>query len=81
MADLAERLEAVVQLMVDEPEEVEVDQVRATRSEVVLEVAAADGDIGKIIGRHGRTVRALRNLLEIRGEKEERRYELEVVDD
>jgi predicted RNA-binding protein YlqC (UPF0109 family) len=74
-----EELTDLLALMVDEPEELEVEAVPMRRA-TIFEVTAADGDLGKIIGRRGRAARALRTLLDYRGESEGAQYGLEIVD-
>jgi predicted RNA-binding protein YlqC (UPF0109 family) len=71
---------AVVRLLVDEPKEARVDAV-AQGTEQLLEIRVQDADRGKIIGRRGRTIEALRALADIRGEREGQSYEVEVLDD
>ncbi|MGA2695987.1 MAG: KH domain-containing protein [Terriglobales bacterium] len=48
--------------------------------EIVLELTVAEDDMGRIIGRQGRTARALRHLLRAAGAKTNRRYELEILE-
>ena len=45
-----------------------------------VELDVASDDLGKVIGRQGRTVRALRNLLDSRGDREGETYRLEILD-
>ncbi len=71
---------AVVRLLVDEPKEVRVD-VAAQGRDQLLEIRVLDADRGKVIGRRGRTIEALRALADIRGEREGQSYEVEVLDD
>ena len=65
--------------LVDEPERVKVE-ARETDSRVDLTLHVAPDDIGKVIGRQGRTVKALRSLLHAAGQKQRRRYLLEIVE-
>ena len=58
IADLVEYL--VVQL-VDNPDEVSLEVIDGDASSVI-EVSVADGDVAKVIGRHGRTIKAIRTL-------------------
>jgi hypothetical protein len=59
---------------------VDVREVERDRSTSVIEIRVAQGDVGKIIGRQGRTVKALRSLLHAAGEKQRKRYVLEIVE-
>ncbi len=74
------QLEGLIRRMVDEPDEVQVD-VFETSESTVFEARVAVDDLGKIIGRQGRTARAFRSLLAERGARDGERYELEIVDD
>lgn len=71
---------AVVRLLVDEPREADVQQ-RDDGDDLLLEIRVQSEDRGKIIGRRGRTIEALRLLTDLRGEREGRSYEVEVLDD
>ncbi|MCZ6508594.1 MAG: KH domain-containing protein [Acidobacteria bacterium] len=77
---LREQLASLLRRIVDEPEQVEVEEFD-TASSTVFEVRVAQSDIGKVIGRQGRTARALRSLLAERGSHDDAHYEFEVVDD
>ena len=76
---MTQDLERVVELLVDEPDRVEVVERRDGRTRV-LELSVAEDDLGKVIGRQGRTARALRTVLGARGAKDGDDYELEVLD-
>ncbi len=73
-------LSRVVSLLVDSPRSAHVDE-RRQRSSTVFQARVADEDLGKLIGRQGRTARALRTLLEARGERDDRRYGFEIRED
>lgn len=79
-ATAAADLLAVVRLLVDDPKEARVDAV-AQGPDQLLEIRVQSDDRGKIIGRRGRTIEALRVLTDIRGEREGQSYEVEVLDD
>ncbi|HKF00288.1 MAG TPA: KH domain-containing protein [Actinomycetes bacterium] len=64
--------------LVDEPDRVTVAELEGVRG-LVYEVRAAPTDVGKLIGRGGRTVRALRRVVRAVGQREGRRVELEVL--
>lgn len=76
---MRETIEMIVKALVDDPEAVEVREVER-RDVLLIEVRVGEGDMGKLIGRQGRTVQALRSLLHAAGIKQSRRYILEVVE-
>ncbi|HEX8284675.1 MAG TPA: KH domain-containing protein [Pyrinomonadaceae bacterium] len=77
---MKDAVELVVKRLVREAESVDVREVERDRSTSVIEVRVAQADVGKIIGRQGRTVKALRSLLFAAGQKQGRRYVLEIVE-
>jgi hypothetical protein len=64
---------------VDEPEKVEVEG-RQTDSRVDLTLRVAQGDVGKVIGRGGRIVRAIRIVMKAASVKENKRVNVEIAD-
>lgn len=80
MATVADDLLAVVRLLVDEPRAVAVHEAE-TADGPELRLALAEGDRGKVIGRRGRTIDALRELVAVRGERERRDYAVELLED
>jgi predicted RNA-binding protein YlqC (UPF0109 family) len=77
---MRELLEYLARSLVDEPEKVSVEQFEETDGTVVLELAVADDDYGKIIGRGGRTANALRTVVKAAAVKENRRVLVDIVD-
>ncbi|MEO8504101.1 MAG: KH domain-containing protein [Acidobacteriota bacterium] len=77
---VASQLALVLRLLVDEPGKVEVAEVDGD-GEILFEVRVAPDDFGKLIGRRGRTIGALRSLLRARGLQEGKRYGLELLED
>ncbi|HYG61485.1 MAG TPA: KH domain-containing protein [Thermoanaerobaculia bacterium] len=80
MPELKDDFEELARLLVDQPEEVEVTEIPGRRDSV-LELKVAPDDLGKVIGRQGRTARALRTLLDTRADRLGERYELEILED
>ncbi len=76
---MKELVEAMVRQLVDEPELVTVTQVNGTQS-AVLEVRVAKTDIGKVIGRKGRTAQALRTILQAASGTRRMRTTLEIIE-
>jgi uncharacterized protein len=77
---MKDAVELIVKHLVREAESVDVREVERDRSTSVIEIRVAQSDVGKIIGRQGRTVKALRSLLHAAGQKKGRRYVLEIVE-
>ena len=77
---MKELLEYLARQLVDEPDEVEVEQFEEDDGTVVLELAVAEDDYGKIIGRGGRTANALRAVVKAAAVKEHRRVIVDIVD-
>ncbi|HEV2763991.1 MAG TPA: KH domain-containing protein [Pyrinomonadaceae bacterium] len=78
---MKEAVEMIVKSLVQNPEEVDVRRTERDRSTTVIEVRVAPGDMGKVIGRQGRTVRAIRSLLHAAGHKHDRRFILDLVEE
>jgi predicted RNA-binding protein YlqC (UPF0109 family) len=72
-------VEVVVRALVDHPDAVRVTESQR-RGMTMLELTTAPGDMGKIIGRQGRTVSALRTLVSITAEKHGTRAQLDLRD-
>jgi predicted RNA-binding protein YlqC (UPF0109 family) len=77
--DVRAWVEAMARRLVDRPEEVSVEMIDEDDAEVA-ELSVAPDEMGRVIGRQGRTVQALRALLDAAGEKHGRTYELEILE-
>jgi len=75
-ADARMLIEHIAKSLVDAPEQVFVEQLDGD----VIELEVAESDMGKVIGRQGRTVRAMRAVLSAAGVRAHKRYTLEVVE-
>jgi predicted RNA-binding protein YlqC (UPF0109 family) len=72
-------VEVIVRALVDKPDSVRVAETER-RGMTVLELTTAPGDMGKIIGRQGRTAAALRTLVSLTAEKHGKRAQLDIRD-
>ena len=76
---MKEAVDMIVRALVDDVESVDVREVKREGA-TLIEVRVAPGDMGKIIGRQGRTVRALRALAHAVSLKKKHRFVLEIVE-
>jgi len=75
---MKELIKYIAQTLVDNPEQVYVNEIRGQQT-TVLELKVAKEDIGKVIGRSGRTANALRTILNATSGKEKNRFILEII--
>ena len=73
-------LTELAKTLVDDPSAVEVEQFSEDDGTVVLELTVAEDDYGKVIGRGGRTAKALRTVIKANAVREERRVLVDIVD-
>ena len=76
---MKELVEFLAKSLVDDPDAVNIRTVERDQA-TVIELEVAPPDLGKVIGRQGRTARAMRTLLTAAGQKTRRRYILDIVD-
>lgn len=76
---LRDVVDVVARALVDHPESVRVSE-HDRRGMTVLELTTAPGDMGKIIGRQGRTAAALRTLVAVTAERHGKRAQLDIRD-
>ena len=76
---LKEVIEAIAKALVDYPDEVAVIEIEGEAT-TVLELRVAPQDLGKVIGKQGRTARAMRTLLRAAGMKLKKRFVLEILE-
>ncbi len=72
-------IEDIARSLVDMPEQVQVTVVDGEQS-TVIELKVAPGDLGKVIGKQGRTARSMRTILGAAGMKQNRRFTLEILE-
>lgn len=76
---MKELIEMIAKALVDNPDEVNVAEVVGEQT-TVLELRVAQSDLGKVIGKQGRTARAIRTLLGAAGMKLRKRFVLEILE-
>ena len=76
---MRELLELIAKSLVDRPDEVEVTEVEGEQT-TVLELKVAQEDLGKVIGKQGRTARSIRTIVASAGMKLKKRVVFEIVE-
>ncbi len=79
MSEIKQLVEDIAKALVDTPEQVSVREVQGEQV-TVLELRVAPTDLGKVIGKQGRTARSVRTLLGAAGMKLHRRFTLEILE-
>ncbi len=77
---MKEAVEKIIKSLVDEPDSVEVSEA-ADGKNVRIEVRVSESDMGRVIGREGRTVKAIRSILFAAGHKHGKRFHLDLLED
>ena len=75
---MKEFLEFIIKHLVDKPGEVQINEIAGERT-VVFELRVGEGDMGKVIGRGGQTVKSIRTLVEATAAKQGKRFFLEIL--
>ncbi|HEY6292780.1 MAG TPA: KH domain-containing protein [Terriglobia bacterium] len=76
---MKELVEAIAKALVDKPDEVRVQTVEGEQV-TVLELRVDPSDVGKVIGKQGRTARSIRTILGAAGMKLKKRFTLEILE-
>jgi uncharacterized protein len=76
---MKELVELIAKSLVDNPADVRVTEIEGAQA-TVLELRVAEGDLGKVIGKQGRTARAMRTILGASGTKLRKRFVLEILE-
>ncbi|MDI6794499.1 MAG: KH domain-containing protein [bacterium] len=76
---MKELVEYLVKSLVDEPDEVVINEITSAKS-LILELKVAPDDVGKVIGKQGRIINAIRTILNAATTKSQRRVVLEILD-
>ena len=76
---MKELIKYIAEALVDNPEQVSIAEIEGNQTSV-LELKVSKEDLGKVIGKQGRTARALRTILSAASAKEKKRTVLEIVE-
>jgi len=76
---MTQLIENVAKALVDAPEDVAVTSKDGEQG-TIIELKVAEGDLGKVIGKQGRTARSIRTILGAAGSKVNRRFQLEILE-
>jgi predicted RNA-binding protein YlqC (UPF0109 family) len=76
---MKELLELIARSLVDRPDEVDVTEIEGEQT-TVLELRVARDDLGKVIGKQGRTARSIRTILASAGMKLRKRIVFEIIE-
>ena len=70
----------IAKALVDEVDRIEINEIETSQTNI-LELKVAKEDVGKVIGRDGRTAHAIRTILSCAAAKTQKRYNLQIIDD
>lgn len=76
---ITELLEFLVKALVEEPDEVEVEELEE-EGDLVYEISVADGDLGRVIGKGGRVANAIRTIAKAAAVRLDRRVIVDILD-
>ncbi len=76
---LKELIEYIAKALVDNPDQVNVSEIEGEKTSVI-ELSVAKDDLGKVIGKQGRTARAMRTILSAASTKVKKRAVLEIIE-
>ena len=76
---MKELIEYIVKALVDTPDKVEVHEIAGEKS-IIYELKVGEGDLGKVIGKEGRTAKAIRTIITAAAMKQGKRTVLEIIE-
>jgi predicted RNA-binding protein YlqC (UPF0109 family) len=76
---LKELIESMAHALVDKPDEVEINEIEGAQTSVI-ELRVSKSDLGKVIGKQGRTARAMRTIMSAASTKLQKRSVLEILE-
>lgn len=75
---MKELVEFIAQSLVDDPDQVEVNEVQGEQT-LIIELKVAPDDMGKVIGKQGRIAKAIRTVVKAAATKEKKRVVVEII--
>jgi uncharacterized protein len=78
---MKEVVERIVKALVGHPDEVEVEELSSDGKVIKYSLRVAPDDYGRVIGREGRTIKAIRTMLYFGGLKQGKRFHLDLIED
>lgn len=79
MTNLKELVEYIIKALVDNPDKVHVEEIGGEKS-VIFELRVGEGDLGKVIGKEGRTAKAIRSIVTAAAMKLGKRTVIEILE-
>ncbi len=79
MMPLRDLIENITKSLVDNPDKVNLKEISGERT-IILELRVGEGDLGKVIGKEGRTAKAIRQILAAAAMKQGKRAQLEILE-
>ena len=76
---MKELIEYIVKALVDNPDKVSVQEIAGEKS-IIYELRVGEGDLGKVIGKEGRTAKAIRTIITAAAMKQGKRTVLEIIE-
>ncbi len=76
---MKELIEYIAKALVDHPDKVEIKEIAGEKT-LIYELRVGEGDLGKIIGKEGRTAKAIRTILTAASMKKGKRAQLEIIE-
>ncbi|MDD2717429.1 MAG: KH domain-containing protein [Candidatus Wallbacteria bacterium] len=71
-------LSFMVKALVDNPDQVDIKKVEGEKT-IILELKVADSDVGKVIGKHGKTINSIRTIIKSAMNKESKKVMVEIL--
>jgi uncharacterized protein len=77
--NMKQLIEYIAKALVDNPDKVEIKEIAGEKT-LIYELRVGDGDLGKVIGKEGRTAKAIRSIITAAAMKQGKRAQLEILE-